>query len=54
MWNGKVCDKEKEKYLFLLQDLIGSRSGWVSEQGEEGRDKGFSEGKPGKGIIFEM
>jgi hypothetical protein len=32
----------------------GSRSGWVGEQGEEGRDRGFSEGKPGKGITFEM
>jgi hypothetical protein len=32
----------------------GRRSGWVGEQ-EEGRwDKGFSEGKLGKGIIFEM
>ena len=32
----------------------GSRSGWVGEQGEEGEDRGFSEGKPGKGITFEM
>jgi len=31
----------------------GSRSGWVSEQWE-GRGGGFSEGKPGKGITFEM
>jgi hypothetical protein len=32
-----------------------SRSGWVGEQGEEEGDRGFSEGKPGKGIIaFEM
>jgi hypothetical protein len=32
----------------------GSRSGWVGEH-EEGRgDMGFSEGKPGKGITFEM
>jgi hypothetical protein len=29
----------------------GSRSVWV---GEQGRDRGFSEGKPGKGITFEM
>jgi hypothetical protein len=32
----------------------GSRSGWVGEQGEWGNDRGFSEGKPGKGITFEM
>jgi hypothetical protein len=29
-------------------------SGWVGEQGEEGGDSGFSEGKLGKGITFEM
>ena len=34
----------------------GSRSGWVCKQGEGIVDKGsgFSEGKPGKGIMFEM
>jgi hypothetical protein len=32
----------------------GSRSGWVGEQGEGGGDRGFSEGKLGKGITFEM
>jgi hypothetical protein len=32
----------------------GSRSGWVGEQEEEGWDKRSSEGKPGKGITFEM
>jgi hypothetical protein len=34
----------------------GSRSGWVGEQGEgEGnRRRGFSEGKPGMGITFEI
>jgi hypothetical protein len=31
---------------------IGSR--WVGEQGEEGGDRGFLEGKPGMGITFEM
>jgi hypothetical protein len=29
----------------------GSRSGWVGEQGERGEDRGFSEGKLGKGIV---
>jgi hypothetical protein len=33
---------------------LGSKSGWVGEQGEQGRDRGASEGKPGKGITFEM
>jgi hypothetical protein len=32
----------------------GSGSGWVSEQGEGGRDRGFSEGKLGKRITVEM
>jgi hypothetical protein len=32
----------------------GSRSGWVGEQGEGEEDRGFSEGKLGKGITFEM
>jgi hypothetical protein len=32
----------------------GSRSGWVGEQGVGGGDRGFSWGKPGKGIPFEM
>ena len=29
-------------------------SGWVVEQGESVGDRGFSEGKLGKGITFEM
>jgi hypothetical protein len=32
----------------------GSRIVLVGEQGEGGEDRGFSEGKPGKGITFEM
>jgi hypothetical protein len=32
----------------------GSRSGCVGEQGERGEHRGFSEGKIGKGITFEM
>jgi len=32
----------------------GSRSGWVVEQGEGRLDRGFLEGKSGKGITFEM
>jgi hypothetical protein len=30
----------------------GSKSRWVGEQGDGGGDRGFSEGKLGKGIIF--
>jgi hypothetical protein len=32
----------------------GSRSWWVREQGDGGEDRGFSERKLGKGIVFEM
>jgi hypothetical protein len=32
----------------------GSGSWWVGEQEEGGGDRGFSKGKLGKGIIFEM
>jgi hypothetical protein len=32
----------------------GIRYGWVGEQGEGEWERKFSEGKPGKGIIFEM
>jgi hypothetical protein len=32
----------------------GSRNGWVGEQGEGVEDSGFSEGKLGKGITFEI
>ena len=34
---------------------VGRGSGWVGEQGAGGEDRGFFlEGKPGKGITFEM
>jgi hypothetical protein len=32
----------------------GSKSRWVGEQGEGRRDRGFLEGKLGKGITFEI
>jgi hypothetical protein len=32
----------------------GNRSGWVGEQGEDGKDGGFLVGELGKGITFEM
>jgi hypothetical protein len=34
--------------------MPGIKSGWVGEEEEGGRDRGFSEGKLGKGITFEM
>jgi hypothetical protein len=34
--------------------VIGSRSGWVEEQGSGERIGDFSERKLGKGITFEM
>jgi hypothetical protein len=43
----------------LLCPIIGNararKQEWVvGEQGGGGRDRGFFEGKPGKGITFEM
>jgi hypothetical protein len=32
----------------------GSRSGWIGEWREGEEDRGFSEGKPEKGITFEI
>jgi hypothetical protein len=32
----------------------GNRSGWIHEHGERGGNRGFWEGKPGKGKTFEM
>jgi hypothetical protein len=32
----------------------GSRSRWVGEQAEEEKNRGFLEGKIGKGITFEI
>jgi hypothetical protein len=32
----------------------GSGYEWVGEQGGGARDRGFLEGKPGKGITFEV
>ena len=32
---------------------LGSRSGWIGEQGEEGGERAFLVGKSGKGMTFE-
>jgi hypothetical protein len=39
---------------YRVMPAPGSGSGWVGKQGERGGDRGFSEGKLGKGITFEM
>jgi hypothetical protein len=31
-----------------------SRNGWIGDEGEGERNRGFSEGKPGKRITFEI
>jgi hypothetical protein len=53
-WEEKplVCESSIPQY----RGMSGPRnsSGWVGEQREEGEDRGFSEGKLGKGITFEM
>jgi hypothetical protein len=56
--DGLVGHQWEERPLVLSQyrGMLGpgSGSGWVSEQGVGGRDRGFSGGKLGKGITFEM
>jgi hypothetical protein len=46
------CEGPIPQYRGLPGQGIGS--GWVGEQGKEKWDRMFSEGKPGKGITFEM
>ena len=46
------CEGSMPQYRGMPRS--GSGSGWVGEQGEEGEDRGFLEGKLGKGITFEM
>ena len=54
--NGRIGHLSFEGSMPQFGGMPGpeSGSGWVGEQGEGGRDRGFSEGKLGKGIIFEM
>jgi hypothetical protein len=40
--------------MFQYKRVPGSGNGWVGEQREGGRYREFSEGKLGKGIMFEM
>jgi hypothetical protein len=46
------CEGSKHQCRGMLGPVSGSE--WVGEQWRGGRDRGFSEGKPGKGITFEM
>ena len=47
-------------FVFVIWPFFGlgpgplSGGGGLGEQGEEGEDRGFSEGKGRKGITFEM
>ena len=47
-----LCEGSVPQYRGILGP--GSRIGWVGEQRKGGRDRGFSEGKLGKEITFEM
>jgi hypothetical protein len=49
--NG-FCESSMPQYRGMSGP--GTRSGWGGEQGETVGDRGFSEGKLGKGITFEM
>jgi hypothetical protein len=46
------CEGSMSQYGGMLGP--GSGNGWVGEQRQVGGDRGFSEGKLGKGIRFEM
>jgi hypothetical protein len=37
-----------------IGECLGQEWECIGEQGERGADRGFSEGKLGKGIVFEM
>jgi hypothetical protein len=51
-WEERTCEGSMPQYREM--PAPGSWSGWVGEQGEVGRDRGFSEGKLEKGITFDM
>jgi hypothetical protein len=53
---GLVGHQWRGEALLLCREMPGqgSKSGWVGEQGEQEWDREFSEGKPGKGITFEI
>jgi hypothetical protein len=46
------CEDSMPQCRGMAEAGIGGE--WVGEQGERRRDKGVLEGKPGKGITFEM
>ena len=62
--DGLVCHQWEERPLVLCRFYAlhkyrgmpgpGSRSGWVDKKGEWRGNMGYSEGKLGKGITFEM
>jgi hypothetical protein len=42
--------------MIQCKGMLGQEreSGWVGEHGEGKEDRGFLEGKPGKGLTFKM
>jgi hypothetical protein len=53
-WEERPCSCEGSMPQYSREPGPERGSGWVGEQGVEEGDKGFSEGKQGKGITFEM
>ena len=52
--NGRRGPWSYEGPMPHYRGMPGSGSRWAKEEGEAGEDRGFSEGKPGKEITFEM
>jgi hypothetical protein len=52
--NGRRGPRSCEGSMPHYRGMPRTRNGRIGEQGEEGGDRGFSEGKPGKEITFEM
>jgi hypothetical protein len=51
---GEALGREGSMPQCRVMPGSGSRSGWVGEQGDGGGHRGFLEGKPSRGITFEM
>jgi hypothetical protein len=54
--NGRIVPWSYEGSMPQCRRMPGqeSRSGWVDAQGKGGWDRGFLEGKPRKGLTFEI
>jgi hypothetical protein len=51
-WEERTCEGSKSQCKGMPG--TGNRFGCVVEKGQRGEDREVSEGKPGKGITFEM